>query len=128
MKLKDPQKAGYTHHKSITSLLGASWSYLPSPVYNSNNVRQGDDHFLASDASLAGTQCSSQTLLTHSDDNDGRNKLLRTFFFVSLVTTRKICGKHNFTVTVLLYLQTECTDYELKNRVPYINCSLNQIS
>ena len=80
-------------------MIGASWSYLPSPVYN--KVRQDDDHFLASDASLAGTQCSSQTLLTHSDDNDGRNKLLRTFFFVSLVTTRKICGKYNFTVTVL---------------------------
>ena len=126
LKLKDPQNAGYTHHKSITSLIGASWSYLPSPVYN--KVKQGDDYFLASDASLAGTQCSSQTLLTHSDDNDGRNKLLRTFFFVSLVTTRKICGKYNFTVTVLLYLQTECTDYELKNRVSYINCSLNQIS
>ena len=108
-ELKDPQKAGYTHHKSIISLTGASWSYLPC-------LHQGNDNFLASDASLAGTQCSSQTLLTHSDDNDGRNKLLRTFFFVSLVTTRKLCSKHNFTVTVLLYLQTECTDYELKNR------------
>ena len=33
-KTEDPQKAWHTHHKSITSLIGASWSYLPSPVYD----------------------------------------------------------------------------------------------
>ena len=33
-KTEDPQKAWHTHHKNITSLIGASWSYLPSPVYN----------------------------------------------------------------------------------------------
>ena len=33
-KTEDPQKAWHTHHKSITSLIGASWSYLLSPVYD----------------------------------------------------------------------------------------------
>ena len=78
-KTEDPQKAWHTHHKNITSLIGASWSYLASPVYN--KVRQGDDHFLASDASLAGTQCSSQTLLTHSDDNDGTKQTTANILF-----------------------------------------------